>query len=115
MSIHKDNLPRPSAVEFQRAPKRVQTATEGSMFMTSTADPALLPTRLTLFWDNVRPQVVDAIWQHFSEHCHATFSITEPRTAEVLLVRWLSPPSISWSTPVAASVTGDLEVALAYE
>lgn len=113
--IHKNNLPRPGAVDVSRAQARMVTPQLGGLVFTRRRDPALVVDQLTLYWDSARREVVDAISHHYRENHSHTFIIIHPRTAEEVHVRWSSPPSISWISPTTASVTGEVETALAHE
>lgn len=115
MTIHKDNLPHPSAVDPRKGPLRATTPRGGNLIFNNTPDPVLVLELWRLSWIDVRREVADAIWRHYLAHNAATFAFTDPRTAEVRTVRWASAPSMSWNNPTTASVVGELETALAHE
>lgn len=114
-AIHKDNLPRPGSWDEVRGQRLTSTQHSGGMVFGAEPDSEVRPRVVTLGWHNCRREVVDAIWSHYRSHCAETFWLDDPRTADALVVRWLGPPTIRWTSPVSASVTGDVEVALAHE
>lgn len=115
MTIHKDNLPRPSIWEVVSAgPVRLLTSEPGAMLISVVMDPSVQPQRIRLGWQQVRREVVSAIHRHYTLHWSAVFSVVDPRSAAQLKVRWLEPPSISWINGVTATVTAEMEAAVAY-
>lgn len=79
------------------------------------ADPYAVERVWLLSWQNVRHEVVDAVWRHYREHSGATFWFVVPRTAETVPVRWRTPPSASFGTSSGCNITGEIEQALTYE
>lgn len=73
---------------------------------------------ILLTWQNVRPEVVDAIMAHYDAYGVGTWLWSQPALEDVpadgLHVRWLSEPNVNTSTPISASVTGELEHVLAF-
>lgn len=115
VSTHKDRgLPVPSDLAVRCRQVRRQS-NEGNLVFTGVPDPALAPRLFTFIWRGVHGAIADVLRRHYQDHATETFEAVLPRTAEVVHVRWLSPPSINWSNAVAASVTGELEEVLAHE
>lgn len=114
VSTHKDTLPMPSHVAVRSRQVR-RRSSSGNMLFGSVPDAALAPRVFTFTWERAHGPVADVVRRHFGDHGRATFTAKLPRTAEVVHVRWLSPPSIQWASAVAASMTGELEEVLAHE
>jgi hypothetical protein len=112
--IHKNNLPRPGLVTMRGAPVRRRTASRPLLF-SATPDQDLVPRVWNVIYPDAMGPVVDAIRDHYEEHVSAIFTFTLPRTAEVVNVRHLSPPAISWSNGISATVSVELEEQLAYQ
>ena len=115
MTIAANNLPNPSvAHDIEDRPRRI-TPSWSQTVLRAIPDDHLRPRRWLLGWDNVPRAVAVAIREHYAAHRWATWSWTVPRTGEVVFVRWLSPPAISWRTATSASATAELGQALAVE
>lgn len=113
-STLKDLLPLPSSIALRSGQARRQST--GQMLFTNRPDPALNPRRWLVSWGpNAHGAGIDVIRRHYDDHAAAVFTLTLPRTAEVVSVRWLTPPQIQWNNAVSASVTGEVEEALAHE
>lgn len=112
-STQNDALPMPSSVAVRCAQVRRQS-TAGDLLFTHLPDASLSPRQFTFSWAR-HGAVADAIRRHYEDHCLSTFTVTLPRTGEVVHVRWFGPPSIGWNSAVAASVTGEFEEVLAHE
>lgn len=114
-SVQADALPMPALVELRGAPVRAQSAA-GDFVFTRVPDSQMVPRAWVFTWGGAHGAVGDVIRRHYADHFAAAFSFTLPRTAEVVILRWLSPPSIQWSSAVAiASATGEFEECLAHE
>lgn len=87
----------------------------GETLQSRRPDPEVKPRVFVLGWDNCYGAVGDAVRRHYRENPFGTWMFTVPKTAEVVTVYWLTPPSISWASAVSASMTGELEEALAHE
>lgn len=114
-SIAANALPRPGMVTPRGGPVRLQSR-DGHLLFTHTPDPDLVPRSWLFEWFAPHGAVGDAIRSHYDQHGQAVFTVTIPRTGEVVHVRWLSPPSIQWASAVSiASIAVELEEALAHE
>ena len=113
-STHANVLPTPSTVAVRDGTVRTRSAA-GPFRFTHTPDAALNQRVFVFTWREESGAVADVLRRHFDDHSRSTFTCKLPRTGEVVHVRWLSPPSIQWRSSVAASVTGELEEALAHE
>lgn len=115
MTIAADRLPHPSGWDQRTGPVRSRSNLDGRMVFGRTADPALVERVLTLSWDSVRREVVDAIWRHYKAWAFGTFLLKDPRSGSDVRCRWLGPPTIQWTNPITASVVGDFEATLAHQ
>jgi hypothetical protein len=113
-TIQSDNLPRPSSFDVRCTKKRTISAAGNFVFMRQP-DAALSPRQFMFTYTQCPAPVIDAVRRHWDEHNAATFTVKLPISAEVVTVRYLSPPSIQWNSAVTASATVELEEALAHE
>lgn len=113
-TIPSDLLPTPSTCAVQDA-SILRVSQGGETLQIHAPDAAVKPRVWVLTWENSYGAVGDAVRRHYRENPFGTWMFTVPKTAEVVTVYWLTPPSISWASAVSASMTGELEEALAHE
>lgn len=113
-SIALASLPPPHFV--QTLDESVVLQSTGLLPFHHVPDPVLHPRMFRAQWGTSVGAVGDAIDRHFQEHQHDVFTITLPRTGEVVRVMWNGPPNIQWGSSAAVtSVTADFEETLAFE
>lgn len=107
----------PSSWQLQSNQVRRQSQAQagGQIILTEQEDASLDPRLFLFSWEVVNGAVADAINRHYEDHSAETFEVILPRTGETVVVQWSSGPQIQWSSPVAASLTGEFEEALAHE
>ena len=106
----------PSAWSKRSQQTRHQTSMDSAQLLnTSVPDASLDPRLFTFTWSDAFGPVADAVRRHYDEHSSETFTVVLPRSGEIVTVQWFSPPSIQWTKPVVASLTGELEEVLAHE
>lgn len=114
-TIAKNALPPPHRVAPQDETV-MHTSPQTQLPFQHVPDPTLNPRTFRVSWLSVPAAVGDAIRRHYDEHHGEVFAFTIPRTGEVVNVMWLNHPNIQWASGLmAASVTGELEEALAYD
>lgn len=88
-------------------------STIGTMPWHHEPDPQLKPRQFRATWRTVRREVARSIEQHHDEHEDAVIEFPLP-SGEVVRAQWSGPPTIQWSTAVAAaSVTAVFDEVLA--
>lgn len=109
------SLPPPAIVQTIDETS-VLASTIGSMPRWHRPDAMLHPRRFRLTWGALHGAAADAIRRHYDDRPHGTFAFTVPRTGEVIVAVWVSPPTIQWaSAVVATTVSAEVEEALAHE
>lgn len=115
VATHSGLIPQPAAHSILRMQARRQSS-EGSMLFTAVPDPAQAPRRIRYEYRDPHGAIGDVMRRHYDEHALKTFSLTLPRTEEIVTVRWLGPPSLSWSSASSvASIAAEFEEVLAHE
>ncbi len=116
MTIHPDALPMAGLTAEARGPrKRVSQDGDFRFQHLPDASPRMVRRSWLLSWQAAPRAVADAVWRHYTAHKTTTFRWAAPRTAEVLYVRWLSPPAFSFASPHGVLITAEIEQAEAHE
>jgi hypothetical protein len=92
----------------------LSTGRIGDLHLTDQVDDELKPMLWLLTWQFATPEQVDAIWQHYDQHFHGTFKWLPPQGDGLRTFQWITAPSVQWTTPRSASVTGEIEQVLAF-
>lgn len=98
----------------KRIGRGVAESSIGDLHLTYHIDDELNPKIWLLTWQFASRAQVDAIWQHYDQHSIGSFKWKPPVIKTLRTFQWFSPPSIQWTTPVSASVTGEIEQLLAF-
>lgn len=114
MKIAANNLPMPGMIA-ERFEPRTRRSAGGDFRFRNTPDPLNKRRSWLLTWQQVPSATADAVWQHYREHSVGTFTWFVPRTAELIPVRWVTPPAFSWTSPQQVTVTAEIEQAEAFE
>ena len=115
MTIAGDLLPKVASYQVNTAHNRRHSQAEsGGMLFSYRTDSVVQPSTFTVTWTDRNPTLVEAIWQHYQEHAAGVFKWIGPGKSIQQTWRWLSAPSIQWTSARNASVTADVELALAF-
>jgi len=113
MTIPGDSLPAPSFVSTRTDYNRAVSPIGGMVF-THRSDSAVNAQRYQLNWAEASPEVVDACLLHYETHGLATFKWTAPKETVQKTWRWMSAPTVTFTTARSASIVGELERVLAF-
>jgi hypothetical protein len=114
VTIAANVLPTPHSASL-RDESITRRSAAGRMPFFQKPDPTLKPRRFALAWQRVPAAVGDAITRHYDEHTHEVWQLRLPRTGEVVLVLWTSPPSRQRGPAPTVSITAEVLEVLAHE
>lgn len=115
MTIAQDMLP--TVAEYQVSTshnRRYSDSSMGGMLFVNRTDSAVQPSSYRVTWSNRSPSHVAAIVQHYESYAAGTFKWIGPGQTVQSTWRWRTAPYVTWTSARNASVTADVEPALAF-
>jgi hypothetical protein len=76
-------------------------------------DPQLHPRTFMVTWESVTGPTADAIRRAYAANPYDVFDVVIPYVGTVLVI-WNTPPNIQWSSWSRATITAELEEAIAH-
>ena len=115
MTIAGNMLPKVSGYQVATDHnRRWSDVAQGGMLFLHRTDSIVQPYQYNVTWADRTRAHVDAIWQHYQAHAAGTFKWIGPGESIEQTWRWVTAPTIKWTSARTASVVADVELVLAF-
>jgi len=115
MTITGDMLPRVAAYQVSTDHNRNLSApSQGGMLYLNRTDSVVQPFTYSVSWTDRTAEHVEVIWQHYQAHAAGVFKWIGPGSSIESTWRWLSAPTVNWTSATTATVVADVEPVLAF-
>ncbi len=113
MTIAGESLPAVSYCTASASYNR-NTSPNGALLFMHRFDTQLEPELHNLVWQDAEPEVVDAVMRHYEAHAVGSWRWKSPKDTVTRTWRYVSAPSINYTSARSASIAVDVERVLAF-